>query len=101
MRQAITPERMQGRMNAVMRFIVWGVMPVGTLLGGSVATVVDLRAAIWLGAIGVSLAWLPLVIGRIWSVREVPQVGEEPLERIAETEGEALFPGPVVRPDER
>ena len=29
LRQAITPERMQGRMNATMRFIVWGTMPIG------------------------------------------------------------------------
>ena len=32
-RQAITPERLQGRMNSVMRFIVWGVIPLGTLDG--------------------------------------------------------------------
>jgi MFS family permease len=101
MRQAITPERLQGRMNSVMRFIVWGVMPLGTLLGGSVATAVDLRAAIWAGAIGVSLAWVPLVIGPIWQLREVPQIAEELPETIAETEGEALFPGPTPQLDER
>ena len=101
MRQAITPERLQGRMNSVMRFIVWGVMPLGTLLGGSVATAVDLRTAIWAGAIGVSLAWVPLVIGPIWQLREVPQVGDEPPEKLAETEGEALFPGPLPQTDER
>ena len=39
-RQAITPERLQGRMNSVMRFIVWGVMPLGALLGGALAYVV-------------------------------------------------------------
>ena len=33
-RQAITPERMQGRMNATMRFIVWGTLPIGSVLGG-------------------------------------------------------------------
>ena len=38
-RQAITPERIQGRMNSVMRFIVWGVMPLGALLGGALALV--------------------------------------------------------------
>ena len=27
LRQAITPERMQGRMNSVMRFLVWGPIP--------------------------------------------------------------------------
>ncbi len=34
LRQAITPERMLGRMNATMRFIVWGTMPIGSLVGG-------------------------------------------------------------------
>ncbi len=100
MRQAITPERLQGRMNAVMRFIVWGVMPLGTLLGGTVATAIDLRAAIWAGAVGVSLAWLPLVIGPIWSLREVPYVDEEPPEKLAQSEGEALVPGSLLRPEE-
>ncbi len=37
LRQAITPPRMQGKMNATMRFIVWGTMPVGAILGGSSA----------------------------------------------------------------
>jgi MFS family permease len=101
MRQAITPERLQGRMNSVMRFIVWGVMPLGTLLGGSVATIFELRTAIWAGAIGVALAWIPLLFGPIWSLRTVPDVGEEPLEKLAQTEGEALLPGPFPQPEER
>ena len=37
-RQAITPPTMQGRMNATMRFIVWGTIPVGSILGGIIAT---------------------------------------------------------------
>ena len=101
MRQAITPERLQGRMNSVMRFIVWGVMPLGTLLGGAIATAINLRTAIWAGAIGVSLAWLPLLIGPIWSLRDIPQVGDEPPEKLAQTEGEALLPGPLPQPEER
>jgi MFS family permease len=35
LRQAITPDRLQGRMNASMRFIVWGTIPIGALLGGA------------------------------------------------------------------
>ena len=35
LRQTITPDRLLGRMNATMRFIVWGVMPIGGLLAGS------------------------------------------------------------------
>jgi hypothetical protein len=33
LRQAITPDHLLGRMNASMRFLVWGVMPLGALLG--------------------------------------------------------------------
>jgi MFS family permease len=99
MRQAITPERLQGRMNSVMRFIVWGVMPVGTLLGGAVATLMGLRAAIWAGAVGVALAWFPLLLGPIWSLREMPEVGEEPPETISQTDA-AVLPGPLPQPEE-
>jgi len=35
LRQAITPDHVQGRMNASMRFIVWGTIPIGALLGGA------------------------------------------------------------------
>ncbi len=100
MRQAITPERLQGRMNSVIRFIVWGVMPIGQLVGGGLATAFDLRTAIWVGAIGCSLAWVPLLFGPVKSLREVPDTGqEEP--RLGETEFEALIPGPLPLPDER
>jgi MFS family permease len=98
MRQAITPERLQGRMNSTIRFIVWGVMPLGQLTGGTLATVFDLRTAIWVGAIGCSVAWLPLVIGPVKSLREIPHVEQEPA--AAETEGEALMPGPFPRTEE-
>jgi MFS family permease len=39
LRQAITADRLQGRMNASMRFIVWGTIPIGALLGGGLAQV--------------------------------------------------------------
>ena len=51
LRQSITPERMQGRMNATMRFIVWGTMPVGATIGGVIATAVGVTQALWVGSI--------------------------------------------------
>ena len=50
-RQAITPERMQGRMNATMRFLVWGTIPIGSIISGILATILGLSATIWIGAI--------------------------------------------------
>jgi MFS family permease len=99
LRQAITPERLQGRMNAVMRFIVWGVMPLGMLLGGALATAVDLRTAIWVGSVGAALSWLPVTFGPVRSLREVPYVEQEP--PLAESETEALLPGPFPQLEER
>jgi MFS family permease len=91
-RQAITPERLQGRMNSVMRFIVWGVMPLGTLLGGAIATAVDLRAAIWVGAIGQALAFLPVLLSPVRTLREMPDQVSDSLAE-AEGDGGRVMPG--------
>ena len=34
LRQSLTPDRLQGRMNSVFRTVYWGGWPVGNLLGG-------------------------------------------------------------------
>ncbi|MBA3877903.1 MAG: MFS transporter, partial [Anaerolinea sp.] len=52
LRQAITPARMQGKMNATMRFIVWGTIPVGSIVGGFLGGIIGLHNTIWVGAIG-------------------------------------------------
>ena len=89
-RQAITPERLQGRMNSVMRFIVWGVMPLGSLLGGAIATWFGLRTAIWVGAIGMSLAVLPVLLSPVRTLREMPEPAQEPLPSEADAAGGLL-----------
>jgi MFS family permease len=86
-RQAITPERLQGRMNSVMRFVVWGVFPLGSLLGGALASWFSLRFAIWVGAIGISLAVLPVLLSPVRTLREMPEPAEEPLPSEAEAAG--------------
>jgi MFS family permease len=72
-RQAITPPTMQGRMNATMRFIVWGTMPIGQVIGGVIATGVSLSAAIWIGAIGSFLAVIPLLLSPVHTLRVMPE----------------------------
>ena len=49
LRQAITPDRVQGRMNATMRTIVWGTMPIGSLLGGILGSTIGVVPTIILG----------------------------------------------------
>ena len=92
-RQAITPERLQGRMNSVMRFIVWGVMPLGSLVGGALATTAGLRTAMWVGAVGMSFAFVPVLLSSVRSLREMPEpVEEQPLPSEGTAEGGLLGP---------
>ena len=78
-RQAICPPRLQGRMNSVMRFLVWGTIPIGTLAGGALATWIGLRDTIVVGAIGGGLAFLWIVFSPQRHLREMPEpIEEEP-----------------------
>lgn len=78
-RQAICPLRLQGRMNSVMRFLVWGTIPVGTLLGGALASWIGLRETIVVGAIGGGLAVLWIVFSPQRHLREMPEpIADEP-----------------------
>jgi hypothetical protein len=65
-------------MNSVMRFIVWGVMPLGSLAGGAIATWFGLRTAIWVGAIGMSFAVLPVLLSPVRTLRKMPEPIDEP-----------------------
>jgi MFS family permease len=87
-RQAITPERLQGRMNAVMRFIVWGALPLGSLTGGVLGSAIGLHAAIWIGAIGGSFSVLPVALSSVRSIRTMPEPEAVPL-------ADELLPGGV------
>jgi hypothetical protein len=78
LRQAITPARLQGRMNASMRFMVWGTMPVGSLLGGLLGTLIGLRATLWVAAIGGSIAFLWVLLSPVRSLRTIPEPVDAP-----------------------
>lgn len=90
LRQAITPERLMGRMNAVVRFMYWGTMPAGSFAGGALATVIGIRPTLFVGVVGSTLAFVPLAATSLVRLHAIPQ---EP----AETEAFApLVPAPVV-----
>jgi MFS family permease len=72
LRQAICPERMLGRMNATMRFIVWGTIPIGALLGGLIATAFGTFSAIAIGAIGGLFAFLPVFFSPVRTLQRIP-----------------------------
>jgi MFS family permease len=72
-RQRITPPRLLGRMNASIRFCVWGVMPLSALAAGWLGTALGTVPALWIGALGSLLSALPVVIGPFWRLRDLPQ----------------------------
>jgi len=59
LRQRIIPDRLLGRVNSAYRFLGWGAMPVGGLIGGVVARVYGLRAPRFLAAAITALALVP------------------------------------------
>jgi MFS family permease len=77
LRQAITPERLQGRMNSVMRFIVWGTIPLGSLLGGVLATTIGVKETLIVGGIGCCIPFLPVLFSPVRSIRTMPQPVDE------------------------
>ena len=76
-RQRITPPRLLGRMNASVRFVVWGVMPISALLAGALGTWIGVVPTLWFAAIGQLMACLFVVTGPFWSMRELPDAHAE------------------------
>lgn len=73
-RQTVTPAHMLGRVNATMRFVMWGTMPLGALLGGLVAQRIGVREALWV-FMGVRLvSFLPLMFSPLVRMRDFSQV---------------------------
>jgi MFS family permease len=98
LRQAITPDRLQGRMNAAMRWIVWGTIPLGMLLGGALASWISLRDVLWIAAAGQLLAIAPVALGSIRTVQEMPKPVQEPTPAQAELAGGLVDAAPLAEP---
>ncbi len=71
-RQGLCPERLLGRMNATIRFLVWGTMPLGGFIGGVLGSTIGVRATMWVGAIGMALSFLPAFLSPLRTMRELP-----------------------------
>jgi MFS family permease len=71
-RQRLCPDRLLGRMNASMRFVVWGVLPLGGLLGGVLGSLFGLRPTLWVGYVGEALACIWLLASPMRTMRDFP-----------------------------
>jgi predicted MFS family arabinose efflux permease len=71
-RQRLCPPGLLGRMNASVRFIVFGTMPLGGLLGGVLGEWLGVLPALWLAVGGGLLACLPVVASPLLTMGDLP-----------------------------
>ncbi|MGW2087947.1 MFS transporter [Streptomyces sp. NPDC001880] len=70
--QAMTPDRLLGRMSATTRFVSWGGIPLGGLLGGASGSVFGATGTLWVGAAGMTLSVLPTFLSPLRTMRTLP-----------------------------
>jgi Na+/melibiose symporter-like transporter len=80
LRQAITPDRLQGRMHASMRFIGWGTRPVGALLGGVLASAIGFAPTLLVSAMAMLVGVCWLLLSPLPGLQGTPGPLEEPPE---------------------
>ena len=71
-RQAYTPPELLGRVTASMRFVLFGTIPVGALLGGALGTLLGVRPALWVLLAAGSGVGSILLVGPIRRHRDLP-----------------------------
>jgi MFS family permease len=72
LRQAITPDRLQGRMNATIRTLVWGVLPLGSFIGGILGVYLGILPTLVLGALISTLGSVWISFAPVISLRDAP-----------------------------
>lgn len=72
-RQRLCPRPLLGRMNASIRFLVWGVMPIGGLVGGVLGEAIGVRAVFWVAVVGSALAAAVVVFSPLSRMRDLPR----------------------------
>jgi MFS family permease len=77
LRQAITPDRLQGRVNATMRFLAGGATLIGALIGGALGGVIGVPLTLVVACGGMLLSFLWLLLSPVREVQAVPTVARE------------------------
>ncbi|WP_153504238.1 MFS transporter [Cumulibacter manganitolerans] len=77
MRQRACPRRLLGRMNASIRFFVWGIMPPAALLAGWLGQVLGVVPTLWIAAVGQFSSCLPVLLSPLRTMRTFPEAYAE------------------------
>ncbi|WP_371603352.1 MFS transporter [Streptomyces sp. NBC_01220] len=72
LRQKLCPRNLLGRMNASIRFVVWGSMPVAAIAAGWLGTAIGVVPTLWIGVVGSVVTVLPIL-----TIDKVLAAGEE------------------------
>lgn len=73
LRQRATPDHLLGRMNATMRFLLFGSLTIGAAVAGAVGEWIGPRAALSVGVAGLMLVWLPPYFSPLRTLRDLPE----------------------------
>ncbi|KQV75732.1 MFS transporter [Aeromicrobium sp. Root344] len=72
LRQRMTPPALVGRMNATFRFLLTGALALGAVLGGVLGELIGVRGTLWVGAVILALAFVPVFVSPVRRRRELP-----------------------------
>ena len=73
LRQRLCPKPLLGRMNASIRFVVWGTVPFGAVAGGFLGGQIGIVPTLWLTVCGFLLAALAVLLSPLRGMRELPR----------------------------
>ncbi len=83
-RQRLCPKPLLGRMNASIRFLVWGPIPLGALTGGILGSALGVVPALWIGVALMGSAALPVVLSPLLMMGDLPReldaLADEPVD---------------------
>jgi hypothetical protein len=75
-RQAMTPDRLQGRVNATIRFVAGSLLPIGALTGGALGGVVGLPLTLVVAETGTLLGVVWIAASPVRKLRALPAVNQ-------------------------
>lgn len=72
LRQRLCPPRLLGRMNASIRCLVWGVMPIAALVSGALGGAIGIVPTMWIAFVGGALGGGWVLFSPLRSMRDLP-----------------------------
>jgi MFS family permease len=76
-RQALVPDALLGRVGGAFNVVGWGIAPLGALVGGVLGQAIGLWWTLVVGSLGEAAAAVLIVCSPLWTLRELPTIGED------------------------